>query len=326
MMRRNPWFVLMFIGFLFIAIVTIVIAVSSFAVMGTGDSLAKLKHHNSLLALDVKGVIFDSEKFLKKLKKYKDEKEIKGILLRITSPGGAVGPSEEIYRALMQFKEKTKKPIVVYAPSLDASGGYYISMAGDKIVVTRGCLIGSVGVIMEFANLEKLYDWAKVSRFTIISGKFKDSGSEYRSMREDEKQYFQNLVNDAYGQFRETVKAGRKLSDEVLNQYTDGRIFSGSQAVSLGFADLVGTQDDALQELAKLAGLKEGDYELFEPPKKQPSIIERIMQGDDEEEAWDSKFQNKGIEALGKKVSHLLRAHMLNRPLFLMPGVWEDEE
>ncbi len=323
MMRKNPWFVLFFLGILFFGLIGITMFFSTFIEFGENEPIARLKHHNSVLALDLKGVIFDSEKFLKKLNKYRDEKEVKGLLVRITSPGGAVGPAEEIYRALAQFKEKTKKPIVVYSPSLNASGGYYVSMASDKIVVTKGCLIGSIGVIMEFANLEKLYDWAKVSRYTITSGKFKDSGSEYRAMREDEREYFQSMVNDTYKQFREAVKEGRKIDDETLNKYADGRIMSGAQAVELGFADAVGSQDDAVKILAQLANLKEGDYELFESPKKQPSFLEKIMTGDDAEEEAVSGIASKIIS---KKISTVLRTNMLNRPLFLMPGVWDDVE
>jgi protease-4 len=328
MMRRNPWFVFLFIGFLFAAMIAVVMGASTLAIFEGDSPTAKIKNRNSLLVMDLKGIIFDSEKFLKKLKKYKDEPEIKGILLRINSPGGAVGPSEEIYRVLKQLKEKTKKPIVVYSPSLNASGGYYISMAADKIVVTKGCLIGSIGVIMEFANLEKLYDWAKVSRYTITSGKFKDSGSEYRSMKDEERQYFQNLVMETYSQFREAVKEGRKLDDAVLNQYADGRIFNGSQAVSLGFADAIGVQEDAVELLAELAGIK-NDYELFEPPKKQPSVFERLIQGDDEDDgAYDSKLDiaQLGASHFSTKLAKILKVNLLNRPLFLMPGVWDPED
>jgi protease-4 len=328
-MRRNPWFVFLFIGFLFAAVIAVVLGASTLAIFDGETATAKIKNRNSLLVMDIKGIIFDSEKFLKKLKKYKDEKEIKGILLRVNSPGGAVGPAEEIYRVLKQLKEKTKKPIVVYSPSLNASGGYYISMAADKIVVTKGALIGSIGVIMEFANLEKLYEWAKISRYTITSGKFKDSGSEYRSMKEEERQYFQNLIMETYSQFREAVKEGRKLDDSVLNQYADGRIFNGAQAVSLGFADAVGVQEDAVELLAGLAGLKDKDYELFEPPKKQPSLIERILQGGDEDDnEYDSKVDLSGLgtSRISNKIAKLMKINLLNRPLFLMPGVWDPEE
>lgn len=316
-MKRNPWFVLLFLGFLFAAVASIVVGLSLFAGHESGSS-PKIGSKSNLLVLDVKGVIFDSEKFLKRLRKYKDEPSIKGILLRINSPGGAVGPAEEIYRELKQFKAKTKKPIVVYSPSLNASGGYYISMAADKIVVSNGTLIGSIGVIMEFANLEKLYEWAKVQRFSITSGKFKDAGSEARSMKEEEKVYFQNLISETYQQFRGAVKASRKMEDSVLDAYADGRIFNGEQAVKLGFADKVGSQDDAALILADLAGVQK-DYELFEPPKHQPSLIERMVQGEDEEDAkWSSL-------APQRKLLQAIKLKGFNQPMAIMPGFWFDE-
>lgn len=315
-MRRNPWFVLLFMGFLMAAVASLVVGLSIIA--GNADFEApKMGSKNNLLLMDIKGIILDSEKFLKRLRKYKDEDSIKGILLRVNSPGGAVGPAEEIYRALKQFKEKTKKPIVVYSPSLNASGGYYLSMAADKIVVSKGTLIGSIGVIMEFANLEKLYDWAKIHRYSITSGKFKDAGSEYRAMRDDEKTYFQSLITETYQQFRGAVKEARKLDDEILDTYADGRVFNGEMAVKLGFADQVGSQEDAAAVLAELAGLKK-DYEIYELPKHQPSLLERIIQGEDEEESEWSKLPQKAL-------AQYLKLKGFNKPMAIMPGFWMDE-
>ena len=315
MMKRNPWFVLLFVGFLFAASVSLVFGLSILA--GRDSDTPKKGSKHNLLVMDIKGIIFDSEKFLKKLRKYEDDDSIKGLLIRINSPGGAVGPSEEIYRELKQYKEKTKNPIVVYSPSLNASGGYYISMASDKIVVTNGTLIGSIGVIMEFANLEKLYDWAKIQRFSITSGKFKDSGSEYRPMKEEEKAYFQGLISDTYQQFRAAVKETRKLEDAILDEYADGRVLNGEQAVKLGFADEVGSYADAGKVLAKLAGV-EKSYELFEVPKHQPSLLERLIEGEDDEDSeWSLSPQ--------KKILNLIKQKGFNRPMAIMPGFWLDE-
>jgi len=316
MMRRNPWFVFLFVCFLFAASISLVFGLSMIAGHNSGDS-PKRGSKSNLLVLDIKGVIFDSEKFLKKLRKYEDDDTIKGLLIRVNSPGGAVGPSEEIYRELKQYKEKTKKPIVVYSPSLNASGGYYISMASDKIIVSNGTLIGSIGVIMEFANLEKLYDWAKIQRFSITSGKFKDSGSEYRPMKEEEKAYFQGLITETYYQFRKAVKEGRKLEDSVMEEYADGRVLNGEQAVKLGFADQVGSFTDAGKVLAKLAGV-EKNYELFEIPKHQPSLLERLIEGEDDEDGeWSLTPQ--------KKILQLIKQKGFNRPMAIMPGFWLDE-
>lgn len=315
MMRRNPWFVLLFVFFLFAASLSLITGLSIIATRNDGVPSIKSSKSN-LLVMDIKGVIFDSEKFLKKLRKFEKEDSIKGLLIRVNSPGGAVGPAEEIYRELKQFKEKTKKPIVVYSPSLNASGGYYISMAADKIVVSNGTLIGSIGVIMEFANLEKLYDWAKIQRFSITSGKFKDAGSEYRPMKDEERAYFQGLISETYQQFRSAVKEGRKLEDSVLDEYADGRVFNGEQAVKLGFADMVGSYNEAGFLLAELAGVSK-DYELYEQPKRQPSFIEKLIEGEDEDSEWSLAPQ--------KKLLQLIKQKGFNRPMAILPGFWLDE-
>lgn len=324
-MKRNPWFVFLFMGFLLAAVVTLVIGLSLMAGHNS-ESPSKMGSNNNLLVLEVKGVILDSERFLKKLRKYKEEDSIKGILLKINSPGGAVGPAEEIYRALKQFKQETKKPIVVYSPSLNASGGYYISMAADKIIVSNGALIGSVGVIMEFANIEKLYDWAKIQRFAITSGKLKDAGAEYRTMKDEERAYFQGLISETYQQFRGAVKESRKLEDSVLDTYADGRVFNGEQGVKLGFADQVGSQEDAVKVLAKLAGV-EKDYELFEAPKRQPSIFERILEGEDDEESEYSRWSKLFGRSPSPEQTLLqwIKLKGFNQPMAIMPGYWMNE-
>lgn len=282
---------------------------------------------NSILQLDLEGVIMNGKKFLKKLKKYKDEDKIKAIVININSPGGAVGPSQEIYAAIKALKEQTKKPIICNSSGLLASGAYYSAVACDKIVVAPGALVGSIGVIMEFANLEKLYDWAKVSRYSINSGKFKDSGAEYRAMRPDEKALFQDLINDVYGQFKQAVIDGRKMKEDVVTQYADGRVMTGKQAVALGFADQLGTLDDAIKLAADTAGVG-NDYKLFEAPKKKPSFWDLLEQQDeddlnsvDEAARFFSKYT--GDKAMEASVRKVLRVQGLNQPMLIMPGFWE---
>jgi protease-4 len=197
----------------------------------------KVVRHQSILHMDLNGVIMNGKKFLKHLKDYKDEKHIKAILININSPGGAVGPSQEIFTELKRFRDEIKKPVVCVSTGVIASGAYYAAMACDKLVVAPGALLGSIGVIMEFANLEKLYEWGKVSRYSITSGKFKDSGAEYRAMRDDERALFQDMINEVYSQFKTAVVEGRRLKEELVSEYADGRVMTGAKAVKLGFAD-----------------------------------------------------------------------------------------
>ena len=292
-----------------------------------GEPEKKVTSKNTILHLEMNGIILNGKKFLKNLKKYREDKKVKAVLISINSPGGAVGPSQEVYSEIKRVRDELKKPVICVSTGVMASGAYYSAMACDKIIVAPGALVGSIGVIMEFANIEKLYDWAKISRFSITSGKYKDSGAEYRSMREDEKALFQSMIDEVYGQFRTTVMTERKLPEEVVTEYADGRVFTGATAVKMGFADKVGFFEDAVKIAAETANLGE-DYELFEVPKKRMSIFDL---GDTEREddmnslaeysdLLKSKSSGLDMEAAMKFV---LRTKYLNQPLYLLPGTWE---
>ncbi len=284
---------------------------------------------NEILHLEINGVIMNGKKFLSQLKKYKKDNSVKAIVIDINSPGGAVGPSQEIYYEILRAKKETKKPVVCVSTGLIASGGYYSALACDKIVVAPGAMIGSIGVIMEFANLEKLYDWAKISRYTIKSGKFKDSGAEYRAMRDDERQLFQDMIDEVYAQFRDTVAEARGLDVAEVTKYADGRVMTGSTAVKLKFADEVGTFEDAVRLAAKMANLGE-DYKLFKPHRSKLNFMDLLSFNDDDEDDLNALSHIKGL--LGQKSAVLnlqqlartfFKIKYLNQPLYLMPGYWE---
>ncbi len=304
--------------FVFISLAAIAKVIGSYV----GNSEESITAKNTILHLDLKGVIMSGQKFIKNLKKYKEEDKIKAIVININSPGGAVGPSQEIYSEIARLKE-LKKPVVCVSTGVMASGAYYSAVACDKIVVAPGAMIGSIGVIMEFANLEKLYDWAKISRFTITSGKFKDSGAEFRAMRDDEKQLFQEMITEVYQQFRKTVMDNRKLSDEIMDSYADGRVFTGAKAVELGFADKVGAYEDAVLLAAELAKIGK-DFEIFEIPKKKMSIFD--LAAGEEEDELSSLARILGINSKTNSlefVQDALQLQYLNQPMYLMPGYWK---
>jgi protease-4 len=311
-MKKNPWLMLAVLLLAFGSIFAFLVGSSTISLFGGGEKFRMISK-NSILHLKLEGIIIDGEKFLKALKKYRKEDDIKAIVIEINSPGGVVGPSQEIYAEIKRTREEFKIPVVAVSPGLLASGAYYSAVAADKIIVAPGALVGSIGVIMEFANLERLYDWAKVSRYTITTGRYKDSGAEYRAMREDERQLFQDMINEVWEQFKDAVAQGRNMKKEEVNQYADGRVFTGASAVKLGFADEVGTVDHAFDVAAQLAKI-EGDFEIFEAPKKRPSILDMINNEED-----DYSSSSKIADQIINKVFH---ADISNRPLFLMPGTW----
>lgn len=291
------------------------------------DEQRRIVSKNEILHLEINGVIMNGKKFLKNLKKYSKDDSVKAIVIDINSPGGAVGPSQEIYYEIIRAKKETGKPVICVSTGLIASGGYYSALACDKIVVAPGAMIGSIGVIMEFANLEKLYDWAKIQRYTITSGRFKDSGSEYRPMRDDERALFQSMINEVYEQFRNTVASARKLSVEYVSQYADGRVMTGASAVKLKFADAEGTFEDAVRMAAQKANLGD-DYHLFKPRKARGAWYEVLFEQDEDDELntleevakMTSRFKAEPIEQAIKTV---FKTKYLNQPLYLMPGYWE---
>jgi protease-4 len=223
--------------------------------LGTGASSAGSKalfKKAGVGLLEIDGVIMDSKKALKTLKSFEENPNVKALVVRINSPGGAVAPSQEIHDAIKRFP----RPKVVSMSSVAASGGYYVAVAGDRIYANPGTITGSIGVIMEFADLEKLYDWAKIKRYSIKTGKFKDTGAEYREMQPEERALLQGMVDDVLVQFKQAVADGRKLPIETVTALADGRVFSGSQAKAEKLVDELGGIDDAIAAAAKLGGIE----------------------------------------------------------------------
>lgn len=192
----------------------------------------------------------------KKIREAGEEKEVKAIVLDINSPGGTVASVQNIYSEILKAKEKGKKVVALFR-DVAASGGFYIAMAADQIVAEPGTITGSVGVIMQSANVEGLFEKIGVKMVPITSGKYKDIGSAYRPMTDAEKALLQDMVNDTYTQFFAAVKAGRpNVSEETLLEYTDGRVFTGQRAYNLGFIDKLGGEDEALKLAGELAGVE----------------------------------------------------------------------
>lgn len=259
----------------------------------------------SILALDLDGIIMDNKDIMESLRKYRKDDRIKGVLIRISSPGGVVGPSQELFAEIKRTREEYKKPVVAFCASVAASGAYYAAVGADKIVTTPGCLIGSIGALMEFVNLEKLYDWAKVKRYAITTGRFKDAGAEYKELSPEARGLFQELLNDVLGQFKAAIMEGRKLEASVVDRYADGRVFSGAEAVKLGFADVIGTWDDARKLVGQMSGLGD-DPETFKAHKRR-SFFEML------EEASETRFP-------GRLAKELFKVELNGRPLFVLPG------
>lgn len=193
----------------------------------------------------------------KRIREAAKDKAVKAIVLDINSPGGTVASVQDIYSEILNAKKQGKKVVALFR-DVAASGAFYIAMAADKIVAEPGTITGSVGVIMQAGNVVGLFNKLGIEVTPITSGKYKDIGSAYRPMTDAEKALLQDMVDDTYSQFFAAVKAGRpQVKEEVLAEYTDGRVFTGQRAYNLGFVDKLGGEETARLLAGELAGLKD---------------------------------------------------------------------
>ncbi len=234
----------------------------------------------SVAVIDLNGVIYTASKFLSRVKEIKEDENVKAVVVRINSPGGVVGPSQEMYEALKKLDAKV--PVIISMGSVAASGGYYAALGGRKIYSNAGTLTASIGVIMEFANTSELYKWAKVERYQLTAGKMKGAGSDSRPMRPDERALFEAMLADIHGQFKATVQERRKgMTPEEVERWTDGRVMTGQQAKAAKLVDALGGYDDALADAKKVAGLP--DNAPVDLPESKEGFLKKFLLGDDEE-------------------------------------------
>jgi len=226
-----------------------------------------LSTEDRIALIRVEGVILDSQTTIGDLKRFSENPSIKAIVIRIDSPGGGVVPSQEIYDAVKRVRSKNNKAVIASMGSVAASGGYYIAAATDRIVANPGTLTGSIGVIMETANVEGLLQKIGVEGVVIKSGKYKDVGSPLRKMSTDERGLLQAVMDDVHKQFIEAVAEGRSLELRAAQALADGRIFTGRQAKEAKLVDELGDLEDAIQLAAEVVGI-EGEPKVVEPRRR----------------------------------------------------------
>lgn len=245
----------------------------------SGDSNIELPNKDFVGVINIEGEIgasssnsltsdstYNHDFYLKYIEKMEKSDKNKGILLYVDSPGGAVYESDEMYLKLMEYKEKTKRPIWAYFASQACSGGYYISMAADKIYANRNCWTGSIGVIVSLTNCKKLYDKLGIKEIDITSGKNKAMGSQGLELTKEQRGILQSLVDEAYDQFVGIVADGRKMDKSAVKKIADGRIYSAKQAKEINLVDEVGSLKDEKKAFAKEAGFSE-DITYYTPEK-----------------------------------------------------------
>lgn len=275
-MFRN-YSILRGLGALFVFILVVFTAVFFYAYMTGGDPKAlSLFSGDGVAVLQIEGTIDDSQTVLNELKRFKQMPWVKGVVVRIDSPGGAVGPTQEIFEEIVRSKKE--KPFVASMGAMATSGGYYIAAACDRIVANPGTLTGSIGVIVQLSNVEELMKKIGVKAAIVKSGPNKDIGSPFQPLSPEGREILQSVVDSVHSQFVAAVAKGRGMEESQVRKLADGRIYSGAQAHALGLIDDFGTLRDAIEIAAKRGGLETEPAVYYSRPE-QERWWERMFMG-----------------------------------------------
>jgi protease-4 len=269
-MKKHP----ILLGLVVFGVLLGLFLVSLYALAYLSDREESLWGGEKIAIIEVQGVILDPQPIVEKLIKLRKNEKVKAIVLRIDSPGGGVGPAQEIFAEVK--KARKEKKVLVSMGSVAASGGYYIACGADKILANPGSITGSIGVIVESLNVEELLRKLGLRSMVVKSGKHKDLGSPLRPMTTEERKLLQGVIDSVHEQFIRAVAEGRNLPLEKVRELADGRIFSGEQAQELGLVDELGNLEDTLAMAATLAGIR-GEPEIIYPEKKRFSLLDLLL-------------------------------------------------
>jgi protease IV len=273
--RRHPilFFLLILAGCATVMFLGGMILVFSVSRMMAATTTAFHEPKGNVGIIEVTGPIFSSKQIIEHIKKFREDEAISAIVIRVDSPGGGVGPSQEIFRELM--KTRSVKTVVASMGSVAASGGYYVAAGADKIIANPGTITGSIGVIMEYVNLAELIKKIGISPVVIKSGEFKDMGSPLRELGDNEKELLQNLVDELHQQFVLDAARARNMPEADMAALADGRIYTGQTALNLDLIDRLGNLEDAVQWAGELAGIDDKLVPVY--PKDTPiSLLRKI--------------------------------------------------
>jgi protease IV len=239
-----------------------------------------------IAVLDIEGLIDDDQRFLRDLRRFRDDPSVKGYVININSPGGVVAPSQSIFQELRRTRDEDSVPVVAAIGGVGASGGYYIALAADSIFALPGSITGSIGVIMEIPDASELMQKVGVRVESVKSAEHKDVGSPFRPMGAGDRAILDSLVLDVYDQFVEAVVTEREIGRDQVVLVADGRILSGRQALQARLIDRLGNREDALSAAGRMAGLG-SDPRIVRPPEDRPTI-------------WDVVFGRSSARALAR--------------------------
>lgn len=240
--------------------------------------------------LTINGFIGDSNFFVKKIRSFTKNSDIKGLFIKINSPGGVPGSAQAIFSELKKCKEN--KPIVILVENVCASAAYYIAVAGNTIISQPSSLVGSIGGFVQLPNIKGLIEDWKIKFNFVQSGKYKTAGNPFQDLTPEEKEYFQTISDNIYEQFINDVSICRNINKTTYKKWSDGKVFTGTQALELKLIDKIGSLSEAIDEIKKLAGIKE-DEEIKLIKAKPSSGLLKYLHGQE-----DEKEENGGFSTL----------------------------
>ena len=247
-----------------------------FSVSGTSPVFA---FGDRIALIEVDGVIADDDAFLEDVRRLRRDGSIRGWVVSINSPGGVVAPSQSIHQTLARIRTEDEVPVVASIGSVGASGGYYVALGADSILALPGSITGSIGVIMEYPNVQELFDKIGVRMEIVKAGEQKDLGSPFRTMGPEDREILTAMIDDVHAQFIEAVAEARGMSLDAVRELADGRVLSGRQALDAGLVDRLGNLEDAITLAGELAGLGP-DPRIARPPEPERSWLLDAMLGE----------------------------------------------
>ncbi len=275
--RRHPllFSFLIFSGLASVTLVAVAVIIAAGPGISEYEIMGGAEDGEQVGVVEVLGVIADAKETIRQLRRFREDENIRAIVLRVDSPGGVVGPSQEIYREVA--KTRQVKKVVASMGAVAASGGYYVVASADGIIANPGTITGSIGVIMEYTNFKELFSKIGLAPVVIKSGTFKDTGSPVRDITPEEEKYLQAFVQELHEQFVAAIAAGRKMKLDTVRKLADGRIYTGADAKSLGLVDRIGNLEDAVQWAGELAGVK-GEVTAVYIPARKTSLLQLLSE------------------------------------------------
>ncbi len=228
--------------------------------------------------VEINKPIMDSKKIVEDLNYFHRKSNVVAIVVRLDTPGGGVAASQEVYDKVKKMSASSNKPVIASMGGVAASGGYYIALGADTIVANPGTATGSIGVIMTYPIISELMDKVGVQYETIKSAKLKDSGSLFRNITEEERIYFQMLIDDLHSQFVAVVAKERNISYDIADHLANGKVYSGRQAKENGLIDILGTFEDAVYLASRNAGYDDMPKIVY-PPEEKKGLLD-VLFGD----------------------------------------------